>query len=159
VIMTFDLNQYLGASLAGATLTGCGNRVDAWSNNDPITVGFYQYTDDGQVTLEDYNKSAAFLSNVQLPNNGFDNYLYFQIDVTDAVKGALDNSQRYLEFRAVSDKLTGYITAGEVPQSFIQDIGRSGPQLHLTMTPEPVSFLLFGAGLPLLFGARRLRKK
>ena len=157
VIMTFDLNSYLGASLSKAELTGFGRRVDSWSNNDPITVGFSQYVGDGEVTLEDYSRAATYLTDVSFPNSSnFTDFSQFTIDVTPAVQHALDSHSRFLEFRAASNKLTGYITAGEVPASFTPDIGRSGPQLKLTTAaPEPCSMVLFSTGLGVLLAARR----
>jgi hypothetical protein len=158
-IMVFDLNSVLGASLSKAELTGFGRRVDAWSNNEPITVEFSQYVGDGAITLEDYSRAAASLTNVSLPNSSnFSDYANFTIDVTAAVRQALDTQSRFLEFRVASGKLTGYITAGEVPAPFTQDIGRAGPQLRLTMVPEPCSVLLFTAGFGVLMAARKKRK-
>jgi hypothetical protein len=93
---------------------------------------------------------------VSLPNSSdFIAFSHFTIDVTSAVQQALDNHSRFLEFRAESDKLTGYITAGEVPADFTPDIGRSGPQLKLTVVPEPCSMLLFSVGFGALMAARK----
>jgi hypothetical protein len=159
-IMTFDLNSVLGQSLSKAELTGFGRRVDAWSNNEPITVEFSQYVGDGAVTMDDYSRTAAYLTGVSLPNSSnFSDYAKFTIDVTSAVGQALAANSRFLEFRAASSKLTGYITAGEVPAGFTPDIGRSGPQLQLTTVPEPCSVLLFSVGCGVLMAARKRRNK
>lgn len=155
-VMVFDLAPYWGIDLSKAELTGFGRRVDAWSNRDPITLGVYHYAGDGAVTLDDFNRPASYLADLTLPNPGDFSYPFFTLDVTGAVQQALDNDSRYLEFKLVSDKLTGYITAGEVPAAFTPDLGRTGPQLKLTMVPEPCSMLLFSVGCGVLVAAKKV---
>lgn len=156
VIMSFDLSPYWGGQLDSAKLTGFGRRVDSWPlGGDPITVHFFHYIDDGIVTLDDFNQPATFFSDLSLPNTmDFNDFLFFEIDVTPIVRAGLDNNDQYLEFRVEAEELTGYISAGESLSSLHPDSGRLGPQLHLAVNatsgnvvPEPMTVLLFGGGL------------
>lgn len=157
IVMTFDISQYIGKTLSSAYLTGNGRRTDTWNSGEtnPISGLFYIYAGDGLITLEDFNIPATYIGEQSFapdPNNNF-HLSYFALDITPYLQSLLnDPLNSYAEIRVESASPTVYIQAGEFAGI---DVLYPGPQLALTVVPEPISSVLMLLGGGMIFLRRK----